>query len=103
MTVVPNKLIKSPEVTFDYIKKKELLCVTVELPGVAQDTYSLNLSTCGFCVDADTPDFKYKGWYRFYHEVDADNAEVKFKNGTLTINVPFFIPLCGKQFPIDTD
>ena len=103
MTVVSNKLIKSPEVTFDYIKKRELFSVTVELPGVVSDIYSLNVATWGFCISADTSNFKYKGCYRFYHDVDADNAEVKFKNGTLTINTPFFNPLCGKQFPIDTN
>ena len=103
MTVDTNRLIKSPEVVFDYIKKKETLCVTVELPGVKPSTYSLNIASCGFCVSADTPNIQYKGCYRFYHEVDAENAEVKFKNGTLTIKVPFFNPLCGKQFPIDID
>jgi HSP20 family molecular chaperone IbpA len=103
MTVDTDKLIKSPEVTFDYIKKKESLCVTVELSGVEPDTYSLNISTCGFCVSADTSNIQYKGCYRFYHEVDADKAEVKFKNGTLTLKIPFFEPLCGKQFPIDID
>ena len=103
MTVDTNKLIKSPEVTYDYIKNKELLCVTVELPGVEADTYSLNIATCGFCVSADTSNTQFKGCYRFYHEVDADKAEVKFKNGTLTISIPFFKPLCGRQFPIDFD
>jgi len=103
MTVDTTKLIKSPEVTFDYIKKKESLCVTIELPGVEPDTYTLNIATCGFCVSADTADIQYKGCYSFHHEVDAERAEVKFKNGTLTINIPFFAPLCGKQFPIDFD
>ena len=103
MTVDTGKLIKSPEVTYDYIKNKELLCVTVELPGVEPDTYSLNVATCGFCVSADTSNVQFKGCYRFYHEVDADKAEVKFKNGTLTISIPFFKPLCGRQFPIDFD
>ena len=74
MTVDTNKLIKSPEVTYDYIKNKELLCVTVELPGVEADTYSLNIATCGFCVSADTSNTQFKGCYRFYHEVDADKA-----------------------------
>ena len=103
MNINTNKLIKSPEVTYDYIKKKEALCVTVEIPGVESDTYSLSIATCGFCVSAETSNIQYKGCYRFYHEVDADNAEIKFKNGTLTIKVPFFEPLCGKQFPIDFD
>ena len=87
MTVDSNKLIKSPEVDFDYIKKKESLCVTIELPGVKLDTYSLNIATCGFCVS----------------DVVADNAEVNLKNGTLTIYAPFANPVCGKQFPIDSD
>ena len=103
MTVDTSKLIKSPEVSYDYNKKNESLCVTVELPDVEPDTYTLHLATCGFCVSAETSNIQYKGCYRFYHEVDADNAEVKFKNGTLTINIPFFEPLCGKQFPIDID
>jgi HSP20 family molecular chaperone IbpA len=103
MTIDTKKLIKSPEVTYDYIKKKEALNVSVELPGVKPGTYSLNIATCGFCISAETSNIQYKGCYRFYHEVDADNAEIIFRNGTLTIKVPFFAPLCGKQFPIDYD
>ena len=101
MTVDTDKLTKSPEVTYDYDKKSESLLVTVELPGVAPDTYELNLATCGFCITADTPNTLFKGCYKFYHEVDPDDAKVKLKNGTLTIRVPFFAPVCGRQFPID--
>lgn len=103
MPVNTDKLIKSPEVTYDYDKKSESLLVTVELPGIAPDGYELNLATCGFFLTADTPDILYKGGYRFYHEVDADAAVVKFKNGTLSIRVPFFAPICGKQLPIDLE
>ncbi len=103
MTVDTSKLIKSPEVSYDYNKKKESIYVTVELPGVKPGTYTLKIATCGFCVSAEAQGIQFKGCYRFYHEVDADDAEVKFKNGTLTISVPFFEPLCGKQFPIDID
>ena len=103
MKVDTDKLIKSPEVTYDYDKKSESLLVTVELPGVKQENYELNMAICGFCISADTPDIQYKGCYKFYHEVDADAAEISFKNGTLTIRVPFFAPICGKQFPIDVD
>ena len=46
MTVDTSKLIKSPEVSYDYNKKKESLCVTVELPGVEPGTYVLKMATC---------------------------------------------------------
>ena len=101
MTLDTDKLIKNPEVTYDYDKKHESLCVTVELPGVDPDGFDLNLATCGFCIFAETKDIQYKGCYSFFHEVDADAAKVKLKNGTLSIRLPFFAPLCGKQFPID--
>jgi len=103
MTAESDKLTKSPEVTFDYDKKSESLLVTVELPGVEPGTYELNLATCGFRIVADTPDILYSGCYKFYHEVDANAAKVTFKNGTLFIRVPFFAPICGRQFPIDVD
>ncbi len=103
MSVDTNKLIKSPEVTYDYDKKKELLLVTVELPNVEPDTYDLKITTCGFCVSADVESIQYKGCYMFFHEVDSDAAEIFFKNGTLSIRLPFFAPICGKQFPIDFD
>lgn len=103
MTVDTDKLIKSPEVTYDYDKKNESLLVTVELPGVAPGTYELHMATCGFSITAETADILYKGFYRFYHEVDNEAAQVKFKKGTLSIRVPFFEPICGKQFPIDVD
>ena len=102
MDVDTSKLIKSPEVTFDYDKKSESLDVTVEIPGVVdEDAIDLKISVCGFCVSADTPSIQYKGCYRFFHEVDADDAKIKFKNGTLSVTIPFFAPICGKQFPID--
>lgn len=103
MTVDTDKLIKSPEVTYDYDKKNESLLVTIELPGVEPGIYELNLATCGFYISAETPDILYQGGYRFYHEVDAEAAVVRFKKGTLSIRVPFFAPICGKQFPIDLD
>jgi len=101
VTVDTAKLIKSPEVTFDYDKKNESLLVTVELPGVEPDKFDLRMATCGFCVSAETADIQYKGCYKFFHEVDADEAKVKFKKGTLTIRIPFYAPICGKQLPID--
>ena len=103
MSVDTSKIIKSPEVTYDYDKKSESLCVTVELPGVEAGGFKLRIATCGFRVDAETGDVQYKGCYMFFHEVDAEAAEYKLKNGTLTIRVPFFAPICGKQYPIDMD
>ena len=103
MKVDTNKLIKSPEVTFDFDKKNESLLVTVELPGVESDNFRLKIATCGFCIAAETASIQYQGCYKFFHEVDADAAKVKLKKGTLTIRVPFFAPICGKQFPIDFD
>ena len=104
MEVDTSKLIKSPEVTYDYDKKDESLEVTVEIPGVNdEDSIDLKISVCGFCVSADTEGIQYKGCYRFFHEVDADDAKIKFKTGTLSITIPFFAPICGKQFPIDMD
>ncbi len=79
------------------------MLVTVELPGVEPDSYELNLATCGFFISADTPDILYKGGYRFYHEVDADAAEVKFKNGTLIHTGSLLAPICGKQLPLDLE
>ena len=101
MTADINKLIKSPEVTYDYDKKLESLLVTVELPGVKQDAFELNLAACGFCISAETTDIQYHGCYKFLHEVDCDEAKVKLKNGTLSIRLPFFEPMCGKQFPME--
>jgi HSP20 family molecular chaperone IbpA len=103
MPVDTKKLIKSPEVTYDYDHKLESLLVTVELPGVAPDAYELHIALCGFYISARTAEIQYEGNYRFFHEVDADAAKVKFKNGTLSIRLPFFAPICGKQSPIEVD
>ena len=103
MTVDIGKLIKSPEVSYDYDKKNESLLVTVELPGVEPEAFDLRMAMCGFCITADTSEIHFNGCYRFFHEVDADNAKINFKNGTLSIKVPFFNAICGKQFPIDID
>lgn len=101
MTIDTTKLIKSPEVTYDYDHKLESLLVTVELPGVAPDAYELHIALCGFYISAKSPDIQYEGNYRFFHEIDADGAKVEFRNGTLSMRIPFFAPICGKQFPID--
>jgi len=103
MLIDTSKLIKSPEVTYDYDHKLETLLVTVELPGVEPDAYELHIALCGFYITANTKDIQYEGNYRFFHEVDADSAEVKFKNGTLSIRLRFYSPICGRQFPIDVD
>ena len=103
MTIDTTKLIKSPEVTYDYDHKHEYLLVTVELPGVTSDSFQLNIALCGFHISAMTPDIQYVGNYRFFHEVDADAAKIEFRNGTLSMRIPFFIPICGKQLPLDTD
>ena len=101
MTIDTTKLIKSPEVTYDYDHKLESLLVTVELPGVAPNAFELHIATCGFHISAKSSDIQYEGNYRFYHEVDADAAKIEFRNGTLSLRIPFFAPICGKQFPID--
>jgi HSP20 family molecular chaperone IbpA len=103
MSVDTNKLIKSPEVTYDYDHKLESLLVTVELPGVEPDAFVLNIALCGFYISAKTSDIQYEGNYKFFHEVDADAAKVEFRNGTLSVRLPFFAPICGKQFPIELD
>jgi|GEM_PF-1774780 len=101
MAIDTQKLIKSPEVTYDYDHKHESLLVTVELPGVEPGGYELHIALCGFYVSAKTADIQYDGKYRFFHEVDADAAKVEFRNGTLTLRLPFFSPICGKQLPVD--
>jgi HSP20 family molecular chaperone IbpA len=103
MTVDTTKLIKSPEVTYDYDHKHESLLVTVELPGVVSDAYELHIALCGFYISAKTADIQYEGKYRFFHEVDADAAKVEFRNGTLSLRLPFFAPICGKQSPLDVN
>lgn len=101
MIVDTRRLIKSPEVTYDYDHKLESLLVTVELPGVKPDGYELHIAMCGFYISAKSETLQYEGNYRFFHEVDADAAKIEFRNGTLSIRIPFFAPICGKQFPID--
>jgi len=93
----------SLEVTYDYDHKHESLLVTVELPGVEPGAYDLNIALCGFYISASTESLQYEGNYSFFHEVDAGAAEKEFRNGTLTIRLPFFAPICGRQFPIDVD
>ena len=103
MKVNTRKIIKSPEVTYDYDHKLESLRVTVELPEVKPDAYDLHVALCGFHISAETKDIQYEGSYKFFHEVDADSAKIEFRNGTLSIRLPFFAPICGKQFPLGTD
>lgn len=103
MTVDTKKLIKSPEVTYDYDHKLETLLVTVELPGVKPGSFELHIALCGFYISARSEGIQYEGSYKFFHEVDADSAKVEFKNGTLSIRLPFFAPICGRQSPIEMD
>ena len=104
MEIDTSILIKSPEVTFDYDKQNESLDITVEMPGVhSENEIDLKISVCGFCVSAKTDNIQYKGCYKFFHEVDTDEAKINFEHGTLSLVLPFFEPICGKQYPLDMD
>ena len=74
--------------------------IGVDLAGAAKDTIRLDMGERGFCVEAETDDFRYDNCFMLGHEIKNKRAKAKFNSGLLKISVPFKDTLCGHKVAI---
>ena len=69
-------------------ENEENLHIEIELPGVEKKDITFRWET-GFSIDAVRGDVRYVGTYAISCPVDPDRAKAIFKNGLLTVDVPY--------------
>ncbi len=67
----------------------ENLHVEIELPGVAKEDINLRMQETSFTIDARREDIRYIGTYAINTPVDPEQAKASFRNGLLTVEVPY--------------
>ncbi|NLZ31167.1 MAG: Hsp20/alpha crystallin family protein [Methanomicrobiales archaeon] len=70
-------------------ENEENLHIEIELPGVEKKDITFKMQETGFSVDAVRGDVRYVGTYAISCPVDPDRAKAIFKNGLLTVDVPY--------------
>ena len=100
MAELLNKPCTSPEVVITHNDDDTGLVITASLPGVEKKDIELNVGSQNFCISGEREDLRYEGCYQLVHDVVADNTDAEFKNGLLTVKVPFKEPLCGRKIEI---
>ena len=77
------------------------LGIAVNLAGAPKETVELEMGKEGFCVKAETPEFRYETCFMLPHRVKGDEARAKFDSGLVTIHVPFEDTLRGHRVAIE--
>lgn len=62
--------------------------IEVELPGVKKKDIDFEMSENWFCLKAPRKDESFPGCWVLVHDIKPEEAEAKFENGLLSINVP---------------
>ncbi|MDK2989410.1 Hsp20/alpha crystallin family protein [Methanoculleus sp.] len=80
----------------------ENLHIEIELPGVEKKDITFKMQETSFSVDASRGDVRYVGTYAVGCPVDTDKAKATFRNGLLTVDVPYMQPVAEetKEIPI---
>ncbi|NLA38575.1 MAG: Hsp20/alpha crystallin family protein [Methanomicrobiales archaeon] len=73
-------------------ENEENLHIEIELPGVEKRDITFRMQETGFSIDAVRGDVRYVGTYAVSCPVDPDRAKATFKNGLLTVDVPYIEP-----------
>ena len=69
---------------------REKYTIEVELPGVDKKDINFEASGTGFCLRAPRgDDVEYVGCWNLAHTIDPEKVDATFKNGLLTVTVPF--------------
>jgi HSP20 family molecular chaperone IbpA len=83
-------------------EKHENLYIEVELPGVDKKDIHLSMHEDSFMIRAPKGDEEYVGSYAVCCPIEYEKARATYKNGLLTINVPYKQPIeRGKPIPIE--
>jgi HSP20 family protein len=79
----------------------ENLHIEIELPGVEREGIKLRMHEDSFFVRAEKEDVRYVGSYAICCPVDYEQAKAEYKNGLLTVDVPYRQPQeRGKEIPV---
>lgn len=81
---------------------EENLHIEIELPGVDKKDITFKMQETSFSIDAPRGDVRYVGTYAIGCPVDPNRAKATFKNGLLTVDVPYVRPTAEetKEIPI---
>lgn len=97
--------IRIPKSYYDYDEDKDLLNLTIELPGVSKDDVKINATDKTVSVSTVTenkeekiPKFQRK--FRFHYKIKPENVSAKFENGVLKLDIERDLP---KKFDIKID
>lgn len=92
----------SPEVCAMPDEKHENLHIEIQLPGVDKEKINLKMHEDSFNIHATREDVEYSGSYAVCRSIDYGKAKARYKNGLLTVDVPYLKPApSGKKIPID--
>jgi HSP20 family protein len=97
--------VRAPKSYYDYYEDKDMLNLTVELPGVSKEDVKINatdrtisVSTVSEKEESTTPKFGRK--FRFHYKIKPENVSAKFENGVLKLDIERDLP---KKFDINID
>ena len=74
--------------------------IRIDLAGAMKDSINLDMGEKGFCIRAESEDFRYDNCYMLGHEIKNKRAKAKFDSGLLKITVPFKDTLHGHKVAI---
>ncbi|MEM2387881.1 MAG: archaeal heat shock protein Hsp20 [Candidatus Aenigmatarchaeota archaeon] len=69
----------------DVIDEEDKICVTAEVPGVAKEDITLELTDSTLIIKVDREDRKYYKEVKLPAEVDENSAKATYQNGVLDI------------------
>ncbi len=99
---MPETTKVSPSVCAMPDEQHEHLHIEIELPGVDKQEINLSMHEDSFTIRARRNDIEYVGSYMVCCPIEYEKARSRYRNGLLTIDVPYRIPKAhGKRIPIE--
>ena len=90
----------SPCIDVNHTADDTGLDIRIDLVGASKDSISLDMGEKGFCIKAESDDFRYDNCFMLGHEIKNKSAKAKFDSGLLKITVPFKDTLHGHRVKI---
>ncbi|MBD3216351.1 MAG: Hsp20 family protein [Candidatus Lokiarchaeota archaeon] len=96
-----NKRIVSPKMCGWPDDEHGTYHIELELPGVEKDTIKLRMHEDSFFISGESEGIRYVGSYALCCPILPDEADAKYKEGLLTIDVPFKTHFESVNVPIE--
>jgi len=94
----PPKIRVAPAYWITHDDKQYIL--EVELPGVSKENIELDATEESLCVKGTREDIEYTVCWSFAHAVDPKKAEAEYKEGILTLKLPFRRSIKTSKIPV---